>query len=639
MTKTLIKDHKPNLFALIEPKIALDSQYFCRLFNLHQVVQNTSNHIWLFCDHNCQIQILHSSRQLLHVKVSSPLSPTPFMLSIVYGEHTRTTSGRDLTGSFFLICGSPPSLPPPFRTSLVTSQTITLCSVNLNPLSAKLKPSFHFQNMWTRHYLFLQVVKDSWSIPSPSSGLNKLLHKLARLKRTLKAWNRNTFGNIFARVTLERFENVSGQKVSSHKSRFILHNPSPHLVERVHRLTGFTQANLPLQYLGAPLWKGNQNRDLYNDLLYKISSRISSWNHHILSIGGRLELIKSTLISIPFYCLQVLNPPRTLHRLCFPTEEGGFGCRNVQDLVRTTEVKLWWRLRSTSNIWTNLILSKYCPRLHPMEVKRNPADSPTWKRLCSIRTTVDPWIHWLTGDGNISFWHDRWCQYSPLSSLATHTRSNLLVREVWNGTGWNIPLLQTLLPSHVIDSITVFPTHLPSSPPIWKLSSNGSFSFKSAWQAIRTPRSPNPIFRHIWSSLFTPTISTFMVRLLSFWISTPDGLFGGESVLPSLASVVRIWNPSLTFSSSAQLPQQYGSISTLSPLSPKYPPTAFKPLSPTGSILGLASPIYSTSFPFLSFGTSSVPAMTKELNKSPSLLNASAIEFGNIFNSSPILPS
>ncbi|GER31148.1 RNA-directed DNA polymerase (reversetranscriptase)-related family protein [Striga asiatica] len=82
----------------------------------------------------------------------------------------------------------------------------------------------------------------------------------------------------------------------------------------------------------------------------------------------------------------------------------------------------------------------------------------------------------------------------------------------------------TLLPSHVIDSIIVFPTHRPSSPPIWKLSSNGSFSFKSAWQAIRTPRSPNPIFRHIWSSLITPTISTFMVRLLSFWISTPDGL-------------------------------------------------------------------------------------------------------------------
>ncbi|GER26271.1 polynucleotidyl transferase [Striga asiatica] len=102
-------------------------------------------------------------------------------------------------------------------------------------------------------------------------------------------------------------------------------------------------------------------------------------------------------------------------------------------------------------------------------------------------------------------------------------------------------------------------------------------------------------------------------------------------MVPSLASVVRIWNPSLTFSSSAQLPQQYGPISTLSPLSPKYPLTAFKPLSPTGSVLGLASPIYSTSFPFLSFGTSGVPAMTKELNKSPSLLNASAIDFTHIY--------
>ncbi|CAA0820100.1 Unknown protein [Striga hermonthica] len=270
MTKTLIKDHKLNLLALIEPKISLDPKYLCRLFNFQQVVQNASNHIWLLCDHNCQIQILPSSRQLLHVKVSSPLSPTPFLLFIVYEEHShlpRQDLWADLLdvadnslpwmvgGDFNIVLhlhekkggalpiqseledfqdalldchlsdggysGPPftwyrnsiwhridrilfsPSWFPFFPSSYVThlarhhsDHNVLLCK--FSPLFVKPKSSFHFQNMWSRHHLFIQVVKDSWFIPSPSFGLNKLLHKLGRLKCALQSWNRTTFGNIFA---------------------------------------------------------------------------------------------------------------------------------------------------------------------------------------------------------------------------------------------------------------------------------------------------------------------------------------------------------------------------------------------------------------------------------------------------------
>ncbi|KAL6517060.1 hypothetical protein OROHE_018020 [Orobanche hederae] len=60
--------------------------------------------------------------------------------------------------------------------------------------------------------------------------------------------------------------------------------------------------------------------------------------------------------------------------------------------------------------------------------------------------------------------------------------------------------------------------------PLWTLSSNGDFSFKTAWDMVRKKRPPNKILSLCWNPFITPTISLFMVRLFFKWIPTPDGL-------------------------------------------------------------------------------------------------------------------
>ncbi|KAL0290582.1 UNVERIFIED_CONTAM: hypothetical protein Sradi_7046700 [Sesamum radiatum] len=120
---------------------------------------------------------------------------------------------------------------------------------------------------------------------------------------------------------------------------------------------------LAITYLGAPLYKGNKRKVLYENLIDKVRNRISGWENCHLSYGGRLQLIKTVLSSMPIYLLQVLNPPvstiQKLERLfarffwtkwdtvCFPPMRGlrirNFGrgiCIQLQIMVETKAQQL-----------------------------------------------------------------------------------------------------------------------------------------------------------------------------------------------------------------------------------------------------------------------------------------------------------
>ncbi|KAL2247822.1 UNVERIFIED_CONTAM: hypothetical protein Sindi_2634500 [Sesamum indicum] len=81
------------------------------------------------------------------------------------------------------------------------------------------------------------------------------------------------------------------------------------MAHRIKRITGFSRKALPITYLGAPLYKENKKKILYENLIDKVRNKIAGWEHCHLSYGGRLQLIKTVLSSMPIYLLQVLNPP------------------------------------------------------------------------------------------------------------------------------------------------------------------------------------------------------------------------------------------------------------------------------------------------------------------------------------------
>lgn len=109
---------------------------------------------------------------------------------------------------------------------------------------------------------------------------------------------------------LHSYERTSGQKINFKKSCYV----TSHMVNMrlVGELSNLQKQELPIYYLGAPLYKGRQKIILFEGLLNKIRKRLMGWEHKLLSAGGRLTLIRSVLTSMPIHLIKTINCPVTI---------------------------------------------------------------------------------------------------------------------------------------------------------------------------------------------------------------------------------------------------------------------------------------------------------------------------------------
>lgn len=112
---------------------------------------------------------------------------------------------------------------------------------------------------------------------------------------------------------LSKYEEASGQKINRGKSGFLMYKKThPSRVAIVSQITGFIRKELPIHYLGVPLFVGAPRSAYFQVLLERIRRKISHWKCHQLSKGGRIVLLQSVLLSMPIYLLSVLTPPATV---------------------------------------------------------------------------------------------------------------------------------------------------------------------------------------------------------------------------------------------------------------------------------------------------------------------------------------
>lgn len=64
---------------------------------------------------------------------------------------------------------------------------------------------------------------------------------------------------------------------------------------------------LPITYLGIPLYWKKLNYNDWMPLINKIEKKLNSWKEKLLSIGGRLTLLKSVLSAIHLYWILLLK--------------------------------------------------------------------------------------------------------------------------------------------------------------------------------------------------------------------------------------------------------------------------------------------------------------------------------------------
>ncbi|KAL0289361.1 UNVERIFIED_CONTAM: hypothetical protein Sangu_2617500 [Sesamum angustifolium] len=178
-------------------------------------------------------------------------------------------------------------------------------------------------------------------------------------------------------------------------------------------------------------------------------------------------------------------------------------------------MKLWWRFRGKSSLWSEYLHGRYCRNLHPTIVPYNRNNSLVWHRLYRIRDVVEPFIFWTSGEGFVSFWHDNWFGQKPLAQLLhrdTYTMDS--VRYYWHEGDWNVPRILRIIPMPFAQTICQIPIAAGQGDKIvWTGYSTGDFSMKSAWEAIRQVSPRWRLLYDVWHCSLRPTISIFLWRL------------------------------------------------------------------------------------------------------------------------------
>nr|XP_018625896.1 uncharacterized protein LOC108944923 [Nicotiana tomentosiformis]XP_018625897.1 uncharacterized protein LOC108944923 [Nicotiana tomentosiformis] len=194
--------------------------------------------------------------------------------------------------------------------------------------------------------------------------------------------------------TLRRYEETSGQEINKDKIFYLASNyiyDSTH--NMIQKLTGYRYQSFPFKYLGCPIYSGRKKICYSTDIASNVMNKIGGWQGHVISPGGRATLIKHVLQSQTLHILTSITTPKIIPKqlesyfsnflwgksenknkyhwsswrnLCYPTDEGGDGFKNLTDLCKTFYTKGWWRFRVAYNLWANFMRAKNTPRSHPV---------------------------------------------------------------------------------------------------------------------------------------------------------------------------------------------------------------------------------------------------------------------------------
>lgn len=357
---------------------------------------------------------------------------------------------------------------------------------------------------------------------------------------------------------LQMYQDFSGQLVSVSKSCYVTGRDVSHRDEVIANVTGFQRKELPIIYLGCPLYVGRKTISLFDGVVRKMRDRLAGWKGALLSLGAKIVLIKSCLQAIPLYTLSLIDPPKTVIRtmqriitsffwngvdgqskchwlswekMALPIQEGGLGLRRFEDIAATFAMKLWWRIRGPRSLWSSFMLAKYCWETHPMDAGCPYFASHIWRRMIKVKDFMEERIGWRVGRGDISI-HERWClgskpplpfEHSTIASLF----ENSLPRADFIRANYGNQVL------HLITSQVVRLRDLDDVI-IWLPSTSGIFSTSSAWKEWKGSHNESRISSLCWHAHIPTKISVFMWRAIHRGLPTDEAVRKRGISIPSI---------------------------------------------------------------------------------------------------------
>jgi hypothetical protein len=293
-------------------------------------------------------------------------------------------------------------------------------------------------------------------------------------------------------------------------------------------MLGFNIGALPFNYLGAPIFKGKPKVIHFQPIADKIKSKLASWKASLLSMAGRVQMVKSVINNMLLHTMAVYSWPISLlkeierwiknfiwsgdtdkrklvtvawKKVCSDFNEGGLGIKSLICLNEATSLKCCWDMIHSNEQWATLIRSrvlreKSCISYHIY--------SSIWSSIKGEYQVIMNNSAWLLGDGKrINFWFDNWCGVQiaehlqipiSLSSFPQHVSEFIVNKQ------WNIPIeILNLVPllRNLGFQVTI-PTVEQSDQLVWKHNASGNLPLKDAFYFKKHHHMLIPWTKCIW---------------------------------------------------------------------------------------------------------------------------------------------
>ncbi|GKD78323.1 RNA-directed DNA polymerase, eukaryota, reverse transcriptase zinc-binding domain protein, partial [Tanacetum coccineum] len=323
-------------------------------------------------------------------------------------------------------------------------------------------------------------------------------------------WDHRDMDNIIR--VLHVLYMASGLKININKSNLFGVGVSSEEVAIMAANSGCLSGSFPLTYLGLPIGS-NMNRVVnWKVLIDRFKLKLSGWKANLLSIGGRLTLIKSVLGSLGIYFMSIFKAPDTVIKV-MESLRASFFWGSTKDNKKIAWVK-----------WSNILASFDKGGLGVGSLKAfNVSLLYTWRwRL--LKNPVALWVK--VGDGSlIRFWIDTWAGDLPLRDRFNRlfhlekSKDCLIQDRISNGSwswDWIRPILSGRSSSdfvHMLDVIGSVEVSQDSDSCFWYLSNDGNFSVSSIRHHIDDILLPSIASSTRWCKFIPRKVNIFMWSL------------------------------------------------------------------------------------------------------------------------------
>jgi hypothetical protein len=260
----------------------------------------------------------------------------------------------------------------------------------------------------------------------------------------------------------------SGQRINTAKSTIFSGSITQGRINLIVNLLNFQLGSLPFNYLGVPLFRGKPKVSWIQPIADKIHSKLSAWKASLLSMAGRVQLVRSVIQSMLIYSITIYSWPVSLiksiekevknfiwsgdvgkrklvtvawKKICRPFSQGGLNIRSLTCLNKASNLKLCWSLFHSDSSWAKLLQAR---AIRGKKVIHHHIYSSLWSSIKEEVSIMFDNSIWLLGNGkDINFWNDNWCgpSLSEVFNIPDHISQNLtssVSDYILNGS-WNIP--------------------------------------------------------------------------------------------------------------------------------------------------------------------------------------------------------